>query len=140
MGGGVPIQAGIRFGPNGSGKLYVSLYAHRGDRPQKSTWLREVPPPTEYDIFCWADTGDWRDDSGHYWGIRDGGRAALGCRGERLAKFPCCLNPSDPWHGYPVSPLEDGERAAPPGDFVERWRIAGIINRTIRRRILSRKI
>ena len=57
----------------------------------------------EYDIFCSADDGNWCDGSRHYWGIL--GNTPLGCRGERLAKFPCCHNPNGPWHGYPVSPF-----------------------------------
>src|SRR5947209_5127455 len=98
------VKAGIQFGPNGSGKLYLSMFAHRGGNPRKSKWLDSVAPPTEYDVFCRADEDDRCDSAGNYWGMLDVEASPLGTRGERLAKFPRNKVPAAPWHGYPVSP------------------------------------
>lgn len=126
-------QPGIEFGPNGSGKRYLSLYAHRGANYRKSMWA--MPPPEEYRVFCSSDYGNWSDHGGNLWGIDDGGNTVLGLRGERLSKFPRPTNATNPWHGYPVSPMEDGDRGAPPDLLVERWISTGVVSRTIGRRI-----
>lgn len=135
-------SAGISFGPNSSGKMYISVFYHRmtGKRYRKNTWCATVSPSMEYDIFCTADDGSWQDSHGHYWGLRAGGATQLGSRGERLCKFPCTSNVSDPWHGFPVSPMYEGDKDAPSDDFVERWIDMGIVSKTIGRRIQRRKI
>jgi hypothetical protein len=93
----------------------------------------------EYAIFALADDGNWQCSSGHYWGIHihtDDRPMELGKDGERLCKFPRTANGSDPWHGYPVFSNED----APPDEFVEQWRISGVINRIIAKRIQKGKL
>ena len=139
---GIVMPSGIKFGPTNKGKWYISVNHHRGAGLQKykNKWSLSVPPPMEYAIFCSADDGDWRDVQGHYWGVHNQGSTILGCRGEKLAKFPCTSNVSDPWHGYPVSPLERGDNDAPPDDFVENWISTGVISKTFGRRIQRRKI
>jgi len=134
--------AGLLFGPNGNGKQYLSLNCHRGagDPRYKSFWSPAIPPPVEYDVFCMADNYNWSDQHGHYWAVHDGGNTELGTRGERLAKFPYNANPRDPWHGFPVSPLERGDADAPPDDFVANWIEAGVISKTVGRRIQRRRI
>jgi hypothetical protein len=135
--GGTTTPAGILFGPNDSGKQYLSTFAHRGGMAGKAEWV--VPPPTEYDIFCSADAGNWRDVDGHYWGVHLAGDAIVGSRGERLCKFPYNENERNPWHGYPVSPLLRGDDDAPPDDVVNKWIEDGIISVTKGRRIQRRK-
>lgn len=110
---GTPTSDGIEFGPNDSGKPYISLNAHRGSRPHKSKWRTEVTPPMEYGIFCDADGNEWNDNSGHYWGVLNRGDTVLGMVGERLSKFPCTSNDNDPWHGYPVNPAKVTEMLHP---------------------------
>lgn|SRR5262249_8857975 len=131
--------SGILFGPNGSGKMYMSLYAHRGSNPRKHQWLSAISPKMEFDIFCIADCSDWRDTTGNYWGIHDQGRTVLGTRSEKLCKFPCTSNSTDPWHGYPVSPSEEGDKDAPPDDFVEKWISTSVVSKVFGRRIQRRK-
>ncbi len=138
---GVATTSGIQFGPNRSGKAYISLFIHRGNkRRDKSKWSPAIAALVEYSIFCSADEGNWRDSLGHYWGVRDNGRTVLGCSGELLSKFPRTQNDHDPWHGYPVSPMEGGDKDAPPDEFVERWIGLGVISKTLGRRIERRKV
>lgn len=133
---------GLIFGPNGTGKKYISLFYHRGSGSprDKSCWHKDVSPPKEYGIFCAADLKNWVDSRGHYWSMHNKGETVLGTRGERLSKFPYNANHKDPWHGFPVSPLERGDADAPPDDFVESWIANGVISKTFGRRIQRRKI
>jgi hypothetical protein len=136
---GTPSAQGIAFGPTASGKMYVSLFAHRGANPAKSCSTASTPPHAEYGIFNESDRRAWHDTSGHYWGVQDGGRTIIGTRGERLAKFPRTAIPS-PWHGFPVSPYARGSVDAPPDDFVEAWIESGAVSKTIGGKIERRKI
>lgn len=131
---------GILFGPNPSGKTYLSAYIHRGLRPKKSMWASEIKPDLEYHTFCLADEGIWCDALGNYWGVRGQGTVVLGQRGERLCKFPRTVNAVDPWHGYPTSPLENGDPDCPPTALVVKWRTSEVINRETELKILKRKI
>jgi hypothetical protein len=132
---------GFIFGPNGSGKLYISVYYHRGSgSSHKGCWSDDVPPPLEYEIFCKSDLGKWFDSDGHYWGVHQSGDTVLGTRGERLSKFPANRNAANPWHGYPVSPLIRGDVDAPPDEVVETWIQDGVVNRTFGRKIQRRKV
>jgi hypothetical protein len=127
---------GIVFGPNGSGKRYISLNYHRGTPTKnKSTWSESLTRRTEFRIFCSADTGAWFDTRGNYWGIRDKGNTVLGTRGERIAKFPANGNPTLPWHGYPASPNRKGAGDTPPNELVKKWEDDGHISRPWARRL-----
>jgi hypothetical protein len=135
-------SSGIEFGPNDKGKYYISIFYHRGNnRPGlKNKWDPDVPPLQEYEIFCYADYGDWFDQHDHYWGVHAAGNTVLGCQGERLCKFPRTSNRSDPRHGYPVSPMLNGDDDAPSDEFVEGWIVRGVISKTFGRRIQRRKV
>ena len=133
-------ESGILFGPNASGRTYLSVFTHRGSRPQKNRWSPDVPPPMEYRIFCAADRGNWQCYRGHYWGLHDGGKTVLGYCGERLCKFPCPSNDSDPWHGYPVSPMADGDRDTPPDELVEHWIQTRVITRLLQRPVRAKNV
>ena len=119
--------------------MYLSLYAHRGGNPRKSCWADATPPPAEYGIFVRADEEGWKDGSGHYWGVRDDG-LPLGRDGERLSKFPRNNLPQVPWHGFPITPLSGEKGHAPPDAFVEGWIAAGVVSRTLGRKIQRRKV
>lgn len=138
MGNPVALPAGVMFGPTRSGKMYLSMYIHRGNLRGRSQW--HIPPGREFTIFVAADDGNWRDVKGNYWGVDGLGAATIGTRGERLSKFPQTTNKTDPWHGYPVSPLEDGDRSAPSDDLVEMWIENNIVSKTTGRRIQRRKL
>src|SRR5262245_27703375 len=131
---------GIHFGPNGSGKLYLSMFAHRGAIPRKSQWLPSVSPPDEYGVFCTADEHDWCDEARNYWGLLDDQATPLGTRGERLAKFPTNAVRTAPWHGYPVSPGSGRQGDAPTDALVDVWIDAGSVTKTIGRKIQRRRI
>ncbi len=142
MTSGTATSSGILFGPNNSGKMYISVYNHRGSgsRVYKNQWLSTITPAIEYTIFCDADDGNWKDYNGHYWGVHNRGITVLGDCREHLSKFPKTSNLTDHWHGYPVSPRESGDKDAPPDDFVESWISIGVVSKTFGRRIQRRKI
>lgn len=138
------MSAGISFGPNGSGKRYISLFVHRQAKTtrRKSMWRDSVPPQDEYGIFCAADAGNWQDGRGHYWGVRrvKTSIAVIGLSGERICKFPHTANSGDPWHGYPVSPKRRGDDDSPPDPLVDSWIESAVVTRTFGRRIQRRKV
>lgn len=138
---GVPVVGGIRFGPTPNGKVYISLNAHRGARPWKTVWNPNITPQMEYGLFERSDVGDWTDPRGHYWSFAaKDGSVCTGQTRERLAKHPKVSNATDPWHGYPVSPLRTGDADAPADDLVAFWLKGDVITRTFARRILDRRI
>ncbi len=136
-------SAGLEYGPTVTGKMYLSKYKHRGNGSlqHKNMWC--IPPDTEYDIFYNSDKHNLRDANHNYWGVLQTGKATLGTNGERLSKFPCTSNIPDPWHGYPVSPLEERKRNALPPDFdllVEQWIKDKVIDKAVGRKIQKEKI
>lgn len=142
MSTGTPTADGISFGPTTNGTHYISLYYHRhtsGGRPDKNYWHYAFLPPAEYSLFSDSEDGEWSDGAGHFWGVRDQGKLELGLRGERLAKFPCPSNNSDPRHGYPVSP-QLRATDTPPDDVIQKWIDDNVIGRTFGARIRRRKI
>jgi hypothetical protein len=136
---GTATPAGLQFGPTDSGKIYLSMYAHRQERRRKSTWSDLVPPADEYGIFVAADSGNWKD-GGHYWGIRDASGSVLGTGGERLSKFPRNQVRTAPWHGYPVSASAARGAGLPSDRLVKRWIEDGTVTRTVGRKIQRRRI
>ncbi|MGW1450991.1 hypothetical protein ACWCO3_22280 [Micromonospora sp. NPDC002411] len=132
---------GILYGPTANGKLYLSMFTHRGARPVKTAWHRNVSPEDEYDLFCRSDDGDWKDERGHYWSLgKEDGSTELGMTGERLAKHPSNANAGVPWHGYPVSPRRRGDADSPTDQLISRWVEDGVITRSFARRIRDRRI
>lgn len=122
--------SGLRYPPTPNGKKYLSVYYHRAMRPtHKSTWSPSVSPTQEYHVFWCADCGDWLHVDGSLWGIADRGNAELGTRGQRLCFFPRPSNTTDVWHGYPLSPADDG-RDPPPDSLVDKWENDGTVTRT----------
>jgi hypothetical protein len=144
MSAGTVTSAGIRFGPNASGKLYISLFIHRQTFAtlDKSMWHNSVSPQDEYGIFCTADAHNWHDAQGDFWGLLQerGSIIVIGVAGERICKFPLNANERDPWHGYPVSPKLRGDDDSPPDAVVERWIDSGVVTRTFGRRVQRRKV
>jgi hypothetical protein len=140
MSSGMPLTAGILFGPTATGKHYVSVFYHRCTARTifKRCWASSVAPVAEFGIFSDADRSGWSGNGGHYWGIRPGGDI-LGTEGERMAKFPRPSNGNDPWHGYPISAAENVDDA-PPVKLVVRWIDDGVISETLGKRILRFKI
>ncbi len=107
----------------------------------KNCWHHLVSPHGEYEIFSTSDERNWNDANGHYWGFGDReGQIEVGESGERICKFPMNSNATDPWHGYPVSPAQTGDRDAPPDELISRWLIDNAITRVFARRIQRRKI
>lgn len=143
---GVATGSGMLYGPRpGKTKRYLCSNHHRGGRRgggHKHEWHPvNVPPLREYELFCTADDEKWVDTDGHYWGVGDSeGNLILGLSKERLCKFPLPSNLSDPWHGYPVSPMQEGDKDAPPDDFVEKWIADKAISKVFGRRIQRRKV
>jgi len=136
------VPGGLLFPANGSGKQYISLYAHRGngDRRHKNKWARPFVPSMEHSVFCRADESNWQDNKGHYWGIHENGTVEIGDRGEIIAKFPANANPGDPWHGYPVEPQEGRNNDCPPDDLVLEWIDSQVVSDTLGFRIIRRRL
>lgn len=138
---GTAVQPGIIFPPTASGKTYLSAYHHRGhgNHSRKSEWVSTVSPQMEYGIFCSSDAGAWKGCEGDFWGLHGGAKTVLGKSGERLCRFPAPTNRQDPWHGYPVSPMESlSDR--PCDDLVRHWHRTGIIDRVVAQKIMKAKI
>jgi len=138
---GIAQQAGVVFGPNASGKLYLSANTHRGagNPYHKSVWLNAISRTEEFLLFCDSDVDNWRDDVGNYWAVKDGGRTILGQDRERLAKFPRNNNARHPWHGFPVSPL-DSVNDKPEDQLVEAWIATNVVPKEIGRKIQKYRI
>ena len=136
------VQAGLLFGANASGKTYISCFEHRGngDCRHKSKWRQTFTPVDEHELFSLADANTWQDTSGHIWAVHNSGATVIGEQGEILCKFPANGNPNVPWHGYPVSPASERDGDCPSDEFVEGWREAGVVGRTLARRIQKRKV
>jgi hypothetical protein len=141
MDAGKAVTGGIQFGPTLNGKVYISMYAHRGSRRGKSIWHVDISPAKEYELFETSDKHDWVDERGHYWSFASAdGLTPTGTDEQRLAKHPSVTNSSDPWHGYPVSPKQTGDADAPPEPLVTVWVETGTITRTFARRIRDRRV
>lgn len=132
-----PTPDGLLFRPSPNGKIYVSLYYHRGagSPVKKSCWAKSCPPLNEFQIFCQADKFDWCTPDGNYWGMHEKGRTVLGTRGERLCKFPMNTNQTLPWHGFPVNTGETKIN----DELVEKWKENGEIPRDLARKIRRRR-
>ena len=134
---------GLKYGPTANGKRYLSVFKHRGNGSTKHKNIWCISPDIEYEIFCNSDKHNLIDTSKNYWGVLNNGKEKLGVKGERLSKFPYTSNTQDPWHGYPVSPVEERKRNALPSNFdllIEQWIKDEIITKEIGRKIQKEKI
>lgn len=119
--------------PLANGKSYITLVKHRGGPSEFSQWA--IPFDEEVSLFCRAVEDSWCDSKGNFWGILPDA-VQLGQKREVISKFPKTSNDGDPWHGYPVSPL-NGKNETPHHTIVNEWHIKyGLISRTVRKRIL----
>lgn len=135
-------QSGILF-LSCTSTPYVSLDAHRSPsstRHPKSIW--KVSRPDECHTFCIAETDNTVDIDGNYWTITNENSPDLGTRGERMGFFQRPVNPTDPWHGFPVggSRMAMKFRRPPPDTVVENWYQTGRISYTTYTRILTRRM
>jgi hypothetical protein len=132
----------VLFWPTPRGKTYLSDDRHRGrgNVHHKNAWSPALPRIEEFAVFCRADEGDWHRAPG-YWSFRmeNGRLMALGACEERLCHFPRPSNDTDPWHGYPVSPLEDQDDALP-DDLVDEWVATGVLTYTWGQRIKDLRV
>lgn len=138
---GTPSPNGITFGPNNSGKLYLSDYRHRGngDSRFKSFWLTTVPAWMEFEIFCDSDDKQLADEDGNLFGCLNDGESEVGTEGEVLCKFWDPRNATNPWHGHPVSPsLRTADELEI--DLVQQWIDKQLISRTFGRNIQKAKV
>lgn len=134
--------AGLLFPPDESRSAYLSRKDHwRTAAGERNKWAASCPPPGEYAIFCDAEDNDWRDDRPHLWGLLKG-LPQIGTYRECIAKFPAVTNPSDPWHGYPVSALDPRREFEhrPAAALVNRWVAAGLIGPVDGARIIRGKV
>ena len=121
--------------------MYLSLGYHHCTSaiPPKRCW--SLKRDDEFAVFCWADGSQASDETGNLWGflLREGELHVLGTEGERIAKFPCPSNATDPWHGYPVHPNDDPARRPPP-TFVDRMYHENLLTKVQKKRIQDSRI
>jgi hypothetical protein len=129
------VPDGLRFISTPSGKIYRSLHYHRSPgRRDKSIWT--IPRRGEFEIFCVADSENWRDQKG-YWGFQDGANLELGSARERIAFFPRKSRSADDWHGFPVrlSPVR-----RPDVKLAEAWVLNGHVKFAVGQKIKRGKL
>lgn len=120
---------GIVFGYTRKNKRsYKSLNYHRRlVKPGKTQWSQTITRETESSYFDESDYESWCSEEGHHWWISKDAAVRIGNRGERIAFFPCCENHPGPWHGYPVSAIEDHNYEVPE-ELVSQWQDGGTID------------
>lgn len=137
-----PTASGVRVGPTSAGNHYLARNDHQHfAHPARNRWSEGCLPLAQFELLEEAESNDWSDSKSHLWAV---GRDFLeiGAEGERIAKFPRRQNPSDDWHGYPVSAL-DRRRAhehRPEPELVSLWYENGLITEVERARIKRGKI
>lgn len=139
---GTAVPSGIHFPALNSCDPYISLSKHRpssGGRDNK--WSSSIKPSDEYLIFKRSFMSRWLDPTGHLWGLQNN-LVTIGSNGERLAKFPRRANESDPWHGYPVSALDQNRRYqhCPPPALISEWIDRQIVSESQGARIRRGKV
>jgi hypothetical protein len=138
----IPQSGGLLFAAQGLIAAYLSTFKHRPTSgPGASKWANTCPPTDEYQIFVASFTGKWHGNNGDLWGLQSG-QPVIGMCKEAIAKFPNGGNPLVPWHGYPVSAL-DNKRSyvhRPPPAVVKKWVDLGLINRFQGARINAGKV
>ena len=139
---GHPTPAGVRVGPTTRGSFYLARNDHQHyATPQRNRWNRQYRPPAQFVVLDDAERYSWMDSSQNLWGVSPG-LPVLGTQDERIAKFPARSNPSDHWHGYPVSALDPGREFShrPDPEIVSKWHSKGYIDERQRARIKRGKI
>jgi hypothetical protein len=120
---------------------------HHGENRRAAMWLPEVTPAEEFAIFDAADFGDIFDDRRSLYGVQPLASAELRTLGmwqEQVAKFPRKRR-NEPWHGYPVWPLEiprEGrtkkpKKQRPPKEVFDRMQEASLITARQRMRLMN---
>lgn len=102
-------------------RTYKSMNYHRKQiKRGKNLWGDGVPVAEEPLLFDTSDERLWHCDQGNYWWISRDGDRVVGVLGERVAFFPHCGNHPGPWHGYPVSPMDDDNYEIPE-EVIQIW-------------------
>ncbi|MBX9622775.1 MAG: hypothetical protein K2X82_03080 [Gemmataceae bacterium] len=116
---------------------------HDGRDPDAARWLPELTREEEFGVFDAADAIEIADAAGNLYGVLrgDGKLRPLGTCEERLAEFPVA-RPGEPWHGYPVYPVnEDGPEnrrgltCRPAKEVFARLVETGLLSKRERRRL-----
>jgi hypothetical protein len=99
---------------------YLFYVKHHGGDHRAARWCPEISREAEFAIFDTADDLEISDERGWLYGV--GARDAddhlpeLGTWGQQVAEFPRA-RPEQPWHGYPLWPLEDAGPQNRRGEF-----------------------
>ncbi len=126
------------YGPTANVKFYLAVPYHNRNaspNPMKSRWC--LAEDQQYEVFRIADEGNvFCQVNKALIGLLCDCTVILGINSERLSKFPCPTNSTDPWHGFPIRSneidLDEG--------LLERLESAGIISIKTRLRIVRGKI
>jgi len=120
---------------------------HHGGNRRAAMWLPQVTHAEEFAIFDVADFNDIFDNAGSLYGVqplREEQLRHIGVWNEQVAKFPR-KRANEPWHGYPVWPLEiarEGrhkkpKKLRPPKEIFERMCDAKLITERQRMRLMN---
>jgi hypothetical protein len=111
------MASGVETGPlhpvptRRSGYRYFFYVKHHGrGGAGDAQWSDDLSPQEEFGVFDLADEHDLSDQQGNLFGLhigRAGKILMLGTWKQQVAKFPRA-HPGQPWHGYPLWPVEDG--------------------------------
>jgi hypothetical protein len=128
------------------GLSYEISAKHHGGNRRAAMWSPEVTPAEEFAIFDAADFGDVFDGRGSLYGVEPLAQQlrTLGMWQEQVAKFPR-KRPNEPWHCYPVWPLEIPRKGRatkprkhrPPKEVFDRMREVGLITERQRMRLMN---
>ncbi|MBX9582200.1 MAG: hypothetical protein K2X87_17990 [Gemmataceae bacterium] len=122
---------------------------HDGHDPDAARWLPELTRDEEFGVFELADDRAIADDDGNLYGLLrgvDGDLRDLGTWEQVIAEFPFA-RPGEPWHGYPVWPVNGsapehrrGQVCRPATEAFDRLFDAGLISRGEKKRLRSGKL
>ena len=122
---------------------YLIYDKHHGrGGPDVARWALDLDDAEEFGIFDRADWLELSDEAGNLYGLRsgaDGGILDLGTMRQQVAKFPHA-GPNQPWHGFPLGPLNESGRPHPPNrplpkDVLLAMEVSGLLNRAQRKRL-----
>ncbi len=125
--------------------FYVKHHGRSGDAAQ---WLPTLTQDQEFAVFDTADFHDLSNDRNWLYGLRndpDGEVLEIGTDGQQIAEFPRA-RPNEPWHGYPLYPLNDsgpqnrqGQKQRPEPGVLKKMQDAGLLTAAQRTRLMKGK-
>jgi hypothetical protein len=119
---------------------------HHGADAGAAQWQPNLSLEEEFAVFDTADGSELSDEDGNLYGVQretDEALRFLGTWNQQVAEFPLARE-GEAWHGYPLYPLQElgpenrrGQKLRPQKTVFDKMVVAGLINRSQRRRLLK---